>query len=112
MDNVSPKEGDLFEVVNIGGHNFVIQYGYYSDEERGRSDPIPIYPCFISQPRYTPEGKPLSTRIQDACEHYTTEQDRHGDGWCADCVHYVGRHDEIGICECAHRRIDPSPKLA
>lgn len=98
-----PREGDIYDVVHVGGHQFVIRYGFYEESERGESDPIPIYPCFISTPHYTNEGHPLVTRIQDACEHYRTETGS-GDNWCADCVHCISEHADIGICRCPNRR--------
>ena len=105
MQHPTPREGDIHEVIYVGGHSFTIRYGYYSESERGTTDPIPIYPCFITHPHYTEEGHPLVTRIQDACEHYQTEEESGGDGWCADCVHCLNSHKEIGICQCEHRRI-------
>lgn len=104
MVKQKPEEGDLYEVVTVGGHVFTIRYGYYSDQDRANTDPIPIYPCFLTTPRYDPEGKPLITRIQDACEHYHAN-DGEGDGWCADCIHCAISHREIGICQCEHRSI-------
>lgn len=98
-----PREGDVHEVVCVGGHSFTIRYGYYSENERSITEPIPIYPCFISNPHYTAEGYPLITRFQDACEHYTTAEGG-GDKWCADCLHCVSAHAEIGVCVCANRR--------
>lgn len=103
MNSTAPREGDVHEVVCVGGHCFTIRYGYYAEEERLITDPIPIYPCFISNPHYTEEGHPLITRIQDACEHYECA-DSGGDNWCADCVHCSSVHKEIGICHCPHRR--------
>ena len=111
MNSHLPREGDIHEVVSVGGHSFTIRYGYYDESERHNADPIPIYPCFISDPHYTREGHPLVTRIQDACEHYMSEEDT-GDGWCADCIHCAGSHFEIGICQCEHRRKHPSPVTA
>lgn len=104
MKNSTPREGDIYEVVCVGGHCFTIRYGYYSETDRHNTDPIPIYPCFISDPHYTQEGHPLITRIQDACEHYMTDEGVQGDGWCADCVHCHSEHKEIGICRCEHRK--------
>lgn len=98
------REGDIHEVICVGGHSFTIRYGYYSDAERHSTDPIPIYPCFITNPHYTQEGHPLVTRVQDACEHYHTDEGSGGDGWCADCVHCSNTQHEIGICRCDHRR--------
>lgn len=104
MNRNVPREGDIHEVVCVGGHSFTIRYGYYTDQERHITDPLPIYPCFITNPYYTQEGHPLVTRIQDACEHYQTGENSDGDGWCADCVHCTGIHEAIGICQCSHRR--------
>ena len=100
-----PREGDIHEVARVGGHSYTIRYGYYAEEERHTADPIPIYPCFITEPHYTQEGHPLVTRIQDACEHYTSVEEN-GDEWCADCIHCVSAHKEIGICQCPHRKLD------
>ncbi len=104
MDLIKPREGDIYSEIEIGGHKFTIRYGYYSKSERGMTEPIPVYPCFISTPHYTPEGLPLITRIQDACEYYRTQTEDAGDGWCADCIHCDSIQDEIGICQCKHRR--------
>lgn len=103
MNSFKPKEGDIHEVVTVGGHSFTIRYGYYCEEERS-TEPIPIYPCFITRPHYTTEGHPLVTRFQDACSHYKAAETT-GDGWCADCIHCSGTHREIGICRCEERRL-------
>ena len=102
--NAKPREGDIYDVVHVGGYDFIIRYGFYEEGERGASDPIPIFPCFLADPVHTLEGYPLVTRIQDACEHYFPGENNKGDGWCADCVHCVGIHDAIGVCQCPNRR--------
>lgn len=110
--NAKPREGDIYDVVQIGGYSFTIRYGYYDETERGSSDPIPIYPCFLKEPVHTAEGKPLVTRIQDACEHYEPA-DGAGDGWCADCAHCQSWQKEIGICSNPHRQKEnhrPNPE--
>lgn len=112
MNSVKPREGDVHETICVGGHEFTIRYGYYTDHERDTVDPIPIYPCFLSDPRYTPEGYPLVTRIQDACEHYVSDTGGEGDGWCADCIHLLSKHNEIAVCKCEQRRIQELPKAA
>lgn len=101
--NTKPREGDIYDVVPVGGHSFVIRYGFYEESERGVSDPIPIFPCFLTNPVHTDEGSPLVTRIQDACEHYIPTQGE-GDGWCADCIHCQNWYTEIGICQCPRRQ--------
>lgn len=104
MNATPPREGDIHEVIRVGGHSFTIRYGYYTDAERHSTDPIPIYPCFLSDPHYTSEGHPLVTRIQDACEYYSAGDENAGDEWCADCIHCTSAYGEIGICKCPHRR--------
>ena len=104
MNTTPPREGDIHEVVHIGDHSFTIRYGYYSDAERCTTEPIPIYPCFLSDPHYTGEGHPLVTRIQDACEHYTPAEGNAGDEWCADCIHCTNAYGGIGICKSPHRK--------
>lgn len=104
MNCATPREGDIHEVICVGGHRFTIHYGFYAEEERDTAEPLPIYPCFITDPHYTQEGHPLVTRIQDACEHYLAGEIGEGDGWCADCVHCTGSHEAIGICKSPNRR--------
>lgn len=101
--DAKPREGDIYDIIYVGGHSFTIRYGFYDEAERGSSDPIPIFPCFLTRPMHTGEGMPLVTRIQDACEHYSAVHGE-GDGWCADCIHCANVHNEIGICRCEHRR--------
>jgi len=103
MERTVPREGEIHETVHVGGHCFTIRYGYYAEEERQNADPVPIYPCFITTPYYTLDGRPLVTRIQDACEHYCSEAE--GDGWCADCIHCADTCGQIGICHCDQRKI-------
>lgn len=102
MQSNVPAEGDVFDILQVGGHSFTIRYGYYDEAERHITEPIPIYPSFEKEPCYTVEGYPLITRVQDACKHYSPLGD--GDGWCADCVYCASADLEIGICRCEHRR--------
>lgn len=104
MNAAASREGDVYEIVCVGGHCFTIRYGYYDEAERDVTEPIPIYPCFQTDPHYTEDGFPLITRIQDACEHYYTGDGNVGDGWCADCLYCSGDQGEIGICQCTHRQ--------
>lgn len=104
MENHVIREGDIYEVTSVGGHSFMIRYGYYAEEDRHTADPMPIYPCFVSEPKYTSEGHPLITRMQDACHHYMSENG--GDGWCADCAHADSWNGQIGICRCKNRKME------
>lgn len=96
----APKEGDLYKVVNLHGHIFELLYGYYEDCERNNPnvDPMPIYPDFLKEPRYTPEGLRFVTKMQDACKHYkgcaATEKD------CAECEFYQHGDELLGVCVC------------
>lgn len=103
MKRIIPCEGDIHDIVCVGGHSFTIRYGYYDEAERCSTEPLPVYPCFISNPAYTKDGHPLVTRIQDACEFYSPQSEA-GDGWCADCTHCDSQHEVIGICRCVSRK--------
>jgi len=98
----SPKEGELYKVFKLGKKSFEVYYGYYAESDRTLEAPMPIFPDFISNPEYDENGRPLATRIQDACEHYDSHQSQ-GDGWCADCKYFLN-HDEISFCK-HHKRL-------
>lgn len=91
-------EGELYKVINLHGQKIFICYGYYDDRERQNPaiEPIPIYPDFLEQPRFTPEGHRFVTKMQDACEHY--EGPSCVDRECADCRYYSHGEDLLGIC--------------
>ncbi len=99
-----PREGDIYRQITVGGHDFTIRYGFYTDADRLSGDPIPIWPCFIECPRWTYDGYPLITRIQDACEDYLVAQGE-GEGWCADCTYCHQECEQLGICRCERRRV-------
>lgn len=100
----SPKEGDLYKVVNMHGKSFELRYGYYEDYERGVSEPIPIYPDFKCAPQYTASGHPFVTQMQALCEHGVSSFQ---DGCCADCRYYRDGEDLIGICICEKNKRSP-----
>ena len=102
-DRRSPKEGDLYKVISIGGKEFKIFYGYYSEKDRFLETPMPILPDFLSSPQYGECGRPFVTKIQDACEHYTTTHGNEGDGWCADCKYFLNKDDDITLCDNKNR---------
>lgn len=98
-----PKEGQIYKSLTVGGHDFELKYGYYESHERELCPPVVIFPDLHRTPRYSPEGYPLVTQIQDPCRHYK-EQSQAGEHWCGDCFYFTGEHREIGICRCpAHR---------
>ena len=41
---VQPIEGALYRTYEIDGHVFPIYYGYYDEDERGRVEPLPVFP--------------------------------------------------------------------
>ena len=102
-DPTLPKEGDLYKIFTLEGHTFEIRYGYYEENERGRVEPLPVYPDFLKDPHYTARGEPITSLIQMACPHYRSGQDR-PEYWCGDCAHYSGGKAEIGICRCPERK--------
>lgn len=98
------REGDLYKILNLHGHTFELRYGYYEDFERENPavEPMPIYPDFQKEPRYTPEGCPFVTKMQDACKHYYGISQIQGD--CAECRYYSHGDELMGICTCPHNR--------
>ncbi len=95
----SHREGDLYKTLTVGGKEFIVVYGYYSENERLTCDPMPIYPNLSEYPEFTDDGKPIVTCIQDACTHYRPLNGQSGEGWCADCSYYSDPKEEIGVCQ-------------
>lgn len=103
MSNI--KEGELYKTLIVCDKAFDILYGYYSDAERDRWDPIPIYPDFAKIPQYTGEGLPIVTAEQAVCEHYLPKAKASGEEWCNDCTHFKLIEEIIGICKCKQRKV-------
>ena len=99
-----PKEGDLYKCYVIDKHTFEIRYGYYEERERGLVEPLPIFPDLVSKPVFTEDGEPITSRVQIPCEHYRPRNRRKPEGWCADCIHYKKKRDEMGLCKCPIRK--------
>lgn len=99
----SIKDGDLYKAFVAFGESFELYYGYYneSDKQARFAEPLPIYPDFISEPRYTAEGFPLATDMQDICEHYIGKESEES---CYACEHYERGIEMIGLCRCRARR--------
>lgn len=89
------RDGELYKTVNVFGSTFELRYGYYEEYEKGRGEPIPIYPDFTREPLYTSDGFPFVTQMQELCSHGTSKFE---DGCCADCEHYRDGEELIGIC--------------
>lgn len=98
------KEGELYKVLKVDKNTFEIRYGYYSEEEKDSkyNEPIPIFPDFYLEPRYTVDGFPLVTKMQDKCKYFTSGKNI---DTCYGCSHFKEGDDMIGICTCLKRRI-------
>ena len=99
-----PHEGDIYKVLTVGGKEYVLRYGYYSEADREEGILIPLLPDFYASPEYTPEGYALATRVQDACPHYRSKNGKSGENWCADCIYYPSTTDEIAVCQSENTR--------
>ena len=97
----TPREGELYKIITVGGKTFEIHYGYYEDRERQDPtiDPMPIYPDFTRDVQYTDSGKPFATMMQDACEHFKRRRGSEDD--CSACEHFHRVEDMLGVCDCA-----------
>ncbi len=98
-DANTPREGDLYKTYRIEAHVFPIYYGYYEENERGRVEPLPIFPDLRNQPLYTAAGERIVTSLQAPCESYCPRYPSRKEDWCGDCMHYCGGRDEIGLCQ-------------
>ena len=98
----TPKEGDLYKVVETFGKTFELRYGYYDERDRQSPlcDPAVIYPDFIKKPLFTETGEPFVTMMQDACGHYEGNTKRTPDSTCAECKHFKQGKEWFGICTC------------
>ncbi len=98
-----PNEGDLYKVYDVEGFFFEIRYGYYKENERGRVEPLPIFPDFRKNPVYTADGYMLASLIHSACQHYESIKPK-PELNCGDCIHYSDHKNEIAVCKCDKRR--------
>ena len=98
------QEGELYKVVNLHGHTFELYYGYYEecDRQNPAVEPMPIYPDFIKCPKYTYQGFPFVTKMQDCCKHYKGKAVKECD--CAECEYYLHGDELIGVCVCPHNK--------
>ena len=100
----SKRDGDLYKVVTIHEVSFELRYGYYEEFERAVGEPIPIYPDFIKSPRYTKDGYPFVTQMQELCKY---GESSFTEGCCADCRYFVDGEELLGICICPENRKNP-----
>ena len=99
VDNfIPPVEGTLYRTYEIDDHIFPIYYGYYDESERGRVEPLPIFPDLKENLHYSIFGERIVTSVQTPCEHYRPRDPDQPEFWCGDCTCYAGGNSEIGIC--------------
>ncbi len=105
-NSAPPGEGELYKEINIFGERFEIFYGYYEECERDNEniEPMPIYPDFIINPKFTKDGRPFVTKMQDACKYYKGKILTYKE--CADCEFYRHGEDFLGICMHEKNKID------
>lgn len=97
------REGELYRVIVLEGATFELYYGYYEDKDRENPlcEPIPIYPDFLKSPKYTDEGFPFVTDMQDACEYFKGKDPNDG---CYGCKNYRRGEEFLGVCLSESRR--------
>lgn len=103
-DPTLPKEGDLYKIYTVDNLSFEIRYGYHAENERGRVEPLPIFPDMVIAPVYTRSGIPVTAYVQAPCRHYAPRHRLHMEEWCGDCLHYGGGREKMGRCLCPERR--------
>jgi len=94
----SPKEGELFKIINIFGKTFEIRYGFYEECDRHNkyAEPMEIYPDFIKEPQYTDDGIPFVTAMQSPCPHFKGKKDENST--CEECSFYKHCEELLGVC--------------
>jgi hypothetical protein len=105
-DPALPNEGDLYKIYTVDNLSFEIRYGYHEENERGRIEPLPIFPNMVAQPVYTRLGIPVTAYVQAPCPFYDPRCQSHPEDWCGDCIHYGGGREKIGRCLCPERRLE------
>ena len=102
--SLSPKEGDLYKVIQLHGKSFEIRYGFYEECDRYSqfAEPMEIYPDFLRSPQYTDDGEPFATAIQSPCEYF--EGKRNENSTCEECGYYQQGEELLGICICRQKR--------
>ena len=106
---ITPREGDLHSVVQIGQHNFELRYGYCDERDR-IGEPYILYPDLLTMPRYTDDGYRIVAALQSVCPYYRLPQGKEREDCCYTCDFYPDQHSEIGICRCEKMRRIQEPK--
>ncbi len=86
---------------NIEGVMLTIPLRY--DEISGRY--MEVYPDFIKDPVYTPEGRPIMLTLEDACAFGEKKDANEGLVDCGSCRFYRQVQSAlIGVCGCEKKR--------
>ena len=105
MENKTlPEEGDLYKTCIVDHHVFEIRYGYHEESERGRVDPLPIFPDLEKNPLYTNTGELITAYVQYPCRYYIPRRPEIPEDWCGDCMLYGGGKEEMGRCLSPERK--------
>ena len=102
----TPKEGDLFKVIELGGKTFEIHYGFYEECDRHTqyAEAVAIYPNFEKEPQYTDDGTPFVTEMQSPCACFSGKMDENS--VCGDCSYYRRGDELLGTCACLKNKKD------
>ena len=98
------REGEIYREFTLFGEFFSLKYGYYDEQERNdpEAEPMILYPDFEKQPKFTADGFPFVTKMQDACRYYKGKGQTSCE--CAECIYYKHGEELIGICTCYEKR--------
>lgn len=88
---------------NVEGALLMIPLRY--DEKSGRY--MEVYPDFINNPVYTPEGRPIMLTLEDACAFGKQKDTNEPLIDCGSCRFYRQAPNAlIGVCRCEKKRIN------
>ena len=103
LKQCTPKEGDLYKIIELHGVRFEIRYGYYEEIDR-QNEPMEIYPDFLKSPAYTDDGFPFVTLMQNPCEEYR-QRGTDVDHDCGSCFYMESGDELIAICRCPKKQV-------
>ena len=102
--NLEYTEGELYETLEVEGYKFEIYCGYHTEQDRKANLVLPIYPNFITNPKYTKKGHPLVTCMQNSCIYYDVIPGSDIELKFLDCKFFENKNREvIGVCKCKER---------
>ena len=102
------KDGELYEILCVGGHRFEIYCGYLSKHDAKMKVAVPLYPNFTKEPKYDPNGYRLTSCGTDPCRYADLMPTSSEYSTCLNCRHFDRISDPpefIGICKNEKRRL-------